>query len=175
VASTKPAKDLTLTGLYNVLQALREGRALNPKEKQIHSAGQVGVLKTLHDELDNAVLVACGWADLALPRTRGTTSDPDSAKDELLLRLVSLNQRRRAEEANGLVRWLRPLLQNPQSKSELPAQVQQALEVDSGSSSHTCAHHPSLARHPARAGQSRSAGAQPQPVSADSGTSRGLL
>jgi len=32
------------TGLYNVLQALREGRALNPKEKQIHNAGLVGVL-----------------------------------------------------------------------------------------------------------------------------------
>ena len=56
-APAKPNKDLTLTGLYNVLQALREGRALTAKEKQIHSVGLAGVLKTLHDELD-AVLAA---------------------------------------------------------------------------------------------------------------------
>jgi hypothetical protein len=77
------------------------------------------VLKTLHDELDAAVLAAYGWGDLA--------------KDELLQRLVSLNQRRSAEEAHGRVRWLRPSFQNPLSKQELPTQVQQALEVDSAS------------------------------------------
>ncbi len=60
-ASTPP----TLTSLYNVLQALREGRPLTAKEKQIHSAGLVGVLGTLHDELDAAVLAAYGWSDLA--------------------------------------------------------------------------------------------------------------
>jgi hypothetical protein len=116
--ATKPAKDLTLTGLYNVLQALREGRALNAKEKQIHSAGLVGVLKTLHDELDAAVLAAYGWGA------------SDNTKDELLTRLVALNQRRAAEEANAQVRWLRPAFQNSLSKTELPMQVQKALEVD---------------------------------------------
>ena len=123
-AVTKPAKDLTLTGLYNVLQALREGRPLTAKEKHIHSAGLVGVLKTLHDELDAAVLAAYGWADLASGAASG------DIKDELLQRLVGLNQRRTAEEANGQVRWLRPAFQNPLSKKELPAQVQQGLEVD---------------------------------------------
>lgn len=123
---TDPAKqkDLTLTGLYNVLQALREGRALNPKEKQIHSAGLVGVLKELHDELDAAVLQAYGWADLA---------HSADAKDALLTRLVALNAQRAADEAQGTMYWLRPEFQNPQkplSKSKLSAQVQQGLEID---------------------------------------------
>jgi hypothetical protein len=131
--STEPAKksttkDLTLTGLYNVLQALREGRALTAKEKQIHSAGLVGVLKELHDELDTAVLQAYGWGDL-WPQVKGN-------KDALLTRLVALNAQRAAEESQGTVHWLRPDFQNPPStpsallKQELPAQVQQPLEVD---------------------------------------------
>lgn len=49
---------LTLTGMYNVLEALREGRELTAKEKIIHSQGLVAVLKDLHDELDAAVLQA---------------------------------------------------------------------------------------------------------------------
>jgi len=145
VATTKPAKDLTLTGLYNVLQALREGRALTSKEKQIHSVGLVGVLNTLHDELDAAVLAAYGWGDLAQLALSGdaaftrptysatsqaSSTPPRDFKDELLQRLVALNQRRTLEEAAGLVRWLRPAFQNPLAKTELPAQVQQALEVD---------------------------------------------
>ncbi|MBU0893796.1 MAG: class I SAM-dependent DNA methyltransferase, partial [Gammaproteobacteria bacterium] len=51
---------LTLTGIYNVLAALREGRALTAKEKTQHSQGLVGVLRELHDELDAAVLAAYG-------------------------------------------------------------------------------------------------------------------
>ncbi len=102
-----------------MLQALREGRALTAKEKQIYSAGLVGVLGTLHDGLDAAVLAAFGWDDLS-----------GAIKDELLQRLVTLNQRRAAEEAAGKVRWLRPAFQNSLSKTELSAQVQQALEVD---------------------------------------------
>jgi hypothetical protein len=127
--SASSAKDLTLTGLYNVLQALREGRALNAKEKQIHSAGLVGVLKTLHDELDAAVLQAYGWCDLVTPPTSAAASV--DIKDDLLTRLVALNQRRATEEAICKVRWLRPAFQNPLSKTELPTQVQQGLEVDS--------------------------------------------
>ena len=131
LTSAKPAKDLTLTGLYNVLQALREGRALTTKEKQIHSAGLVGVLKTLHDELDAAVLQAYGWPDLQA----GLVTSPISpefatARDELLARLVALNAKRAAEEAQGQVRWLRPAFQNPFAKQELPTQVQQGLGVD---------------------------------------------
>ncbi|MEI8045562.1 MAG: type IIL restriction-modification enzyme MmeI, partial [Verrucomicrobiota bacterium] len=44
--------ELTLTGMYNVLEKLRTGEALNEKEKQIHDAGLVSVLRQLHDDLD---------------------------------------------------------------------------------------------------------------------------
>jgi hypothetical protein len=99
---------LTLTGLYNVLVALREGRALTAKEKTIHTQGLVGVLKELHDELDAAVLQAYGWADL---------SATDADTPELLTRLVALNAQRAAEEAAGTVRWLRPEFQDPAQRA----------------------------------------------------------
>ena len=111
---------LTLTGLYNVLAALREGRALTPKEKTIHTQGLVGVLRELHDELDAAVLAAYG-----LPATAST--------DDILAHLVQLNTQRAAEEAQGRVRWLRPAFQNPQNslqKQELLPQEDQAPEAD---------------------------------------------
>lgn len=111
---------LTLTGLYNVLAALREGRALTAKEKTHHTQGLVGVLRELHDELDAAVLAAYG-----LPATATT--------DDILAHLVQLNTQRAAEEAQGRVRWLRPDFQNPQNslqKQELLAQEDQAPEAD---------------------------------------------
>ena len=111
---------LTLTGLYNVLAALREGRALTAKEKTQHAQGLVGVLRELHDELDAAVLAAYG-----LPA--GATTD------DILAHLVQLNTQRAAEEAQGRVRWLRPAFQNPQNslqKQELLAQEKQAPEAD---------------------------------------------
>lgn len=111
---------LTLTGLYNVLAALREGRALTPKEKTIHTHGLVGVLRELHDELDAAVLAAYG-----LPANATT--------DNILAHLVQLNTQRAAEEAQGRVRWLRPAFQNPQNslqKQELLPQEDQAPEAD---------------------------------------------
>ena len=111
---------LTLTGLYNVLAALREGRALTAKEKTQHTQGLVGVLRELHDELDAAVLAAYG-----LPATAST--------DDILAHLVQLNTQRAQEEAQGRVRWLRPAFQNPQNllqKQELLPQEDQAPEAD---------------------------------------------
>lgn len=111
---------LTLTGIYNVLAALREGRALTAKEKTQHTQGLVGVLRELHDELDAAVLAAYG-----LPATAST--------DDILAHLVQLNTQRAAEEAQGRVRWLRPDFQNPQNslqKQELLPQEDQALDAD---------------------------------------------
>jgi len=58
---------LTLTGIYNVLEALRAGRTLSAKEKLHHDTGLVGVLQSLHDELDTAVLQAYGWQDTPPP------------------------------------------------------------------------------------------------------------
>ena len=56
--------ELTLTGMYNVLEKLKSGEALNAKEKLIHEQGLVSVLKSLHDEIDLSVLDAYGWGDL---------------------------------------------------------------------------------------------------------------
>jgi hypothetical protein len=58
------------------------------------------VLWQIHDDLDAAVFAAYGWPV--------TLTD-----DEILQRLVALNAERAAEEAAGLVRWLRPEFQNP--------------------------------------------------------------
>jgi MmeI, DNA-methyltransferase domain/MmeI, N-terminal domain/MmeI, helicase spacer domain/MmeI, target recognition domain len=113
---------LTLTGMYNVLEKLRQGATLTAKDKTLHEQGLVSVLAQLHDELDAAVFDAYGWSDLApalVGKPGGTTPYPDKpaeqaeAEEELLSRLVALNAERAAEEARGLVRWLRPEFQNP--------------------------------------------------------------
>ena len=121
---TPTEKNLTLTGLYNVLEALREQRPLSAKEKLIHTQGLVGVLKELHDELDTAVLQAYGLS---------ATADTDT----ILTHLVALNQQRAAEEAQGVVRWLRPEFQNPPkpvteslSKTELLTHTPRGLQAD---------------------------------------------
>jgi hypothetical protein len=88
-------RDLTLTGLYNVLEKLRSGEGLTEKERDIHERGLVSVMKQLHEQIDAAVFNAYGW-----PR--------DLRDEEILARVVELNKERRAEEAKGIVRWLRP-------------------------------------------------------------------
>ena len=126
LASTEgQAVGLTLTGLYNVLDALRAGRALSPKEKQHHDAGLAGVLLSLHTELDTSVVQAYGWADLgAVPWGDSETQQAarEAWTDALLTRLVALNARRAAEEANGTVRWLRPAFQDPAQRAAQQAQ-----------------------------------------------------
>ena len=91
---------LTLTDMYNVLEKLRAGEPLTAKDKTVHEQGLVSVLRQLHDELDAAVCDAYGWPV--------TLTD-----EEILARLVALNAERAAEEAQGLVRWLRPEYQAP--------------------------------------------------------------
>ena len=129
---------LTMTGLYNSLERVRElqwkagpGRGedsaaaiepLNDKERDAYEAGHIAILKDIHDEIDTLVFAAYGWSDLA-PRLVGLpgattpspykTADQLAAEEELLTRLVALNQARAAEEARGLVRWLRPDYQIP--------------------------------------------------------------
>ncbi|MEB0159674.1 DNA methyltransferase [Pseudomonas sp. AH2 (2023)] len=127
--------ELTLTGMYNVLEKLCAGDPLNAKEKTIHEQGLVSLLRELHDKLDRAVFAAYGWDDLAaqlIGKPGATTPLPDKpevqaeAEEELLCRLVALNTERAAEEARGYIRWLRPEHQNPgaavapkQSEAEL--------------------------------------------------------
>ncbi|MEI6494246.1 MAG: DNA methyltransferase, partial [Verrucomicrobiota bacterium] len=130
---------LTLTGIYNVLEALREERPLTAKEKIIHDQGLVSVLRQLQDELDAAVAEAYGWGDLweARAEARGgafldfktglvcqVDSEPEGfaqaqanfeqeLDQEILTRLAALNAERAAEEAQGIIRYLRPEYQNP--------------------------------------------------------------
>jgi hypothetical protein len=93
-------EDLTLTKLYNVLEALKEGRALTEAERDIHDRGLVTLIRQHHDAIDAAVADAYGW--------------PADLDDEAIIaRLVALNKERAAEEARGLVRWLRPEYQAP--------------------------------------------------------------
>src|SRR5690606_38854590 len=96
---------LTITDMYNVLEKLRSGEALSAKEQKTHEQGLVSILLQLHTELDAAVAAAYGWP-ANLP------------EEEILERLVALNKERAAEEARGLVRWLRPEYQNPQGTQQ---------------------------------------------------------
>ena len=81
--------------MYNVLEKLRTGQELTAQERTSHEHGLVSVMKQLHDDLDAAVFDAYGWP--------ATLTD-----NEILERLVALNVERSAEEAQGIVRWLRP-------------------------------------------------------------------
>jgi hypothetical protein len=102
--------ELTLTGMYNVLEKLKVSLPMTAKEKAIHEMGLVSVLKSLHDELDAAVLDAYGWND--------------APSDEVILeRLVALNAERAAEEVAGQVRWLRPAFQHPQQAQPVQAEM----------------------------------------------------
>jgi hypothetical protein len=130
--------DLTLTGMYNVLETLRSGKALTVKERTIHEQGLVSVVRQLHDELDAAVLDAYGWSDLLTllrvshgnesPPTGQTREDAARAfKEAVLERLVALNAERAAEEARGLIRWLRPEFQN---RGAQPGPQQTEMDTD---------------------------------------------
>ena len=133
---------LTMTALYNMLERVRELEndcdvpPLSAKEKAIHEAGLVSVLKDIHDDIDRAVFGAYGWADLipALVGKPGATMpsphktlEQEEAEEELLTRLVALNQKRAAEERRGIVRWLRPDYQIPKlgHRVKTPEDVEQ--------------------------------------------------
>jgi hypothetical protein len=92
--------DLTLTGLYNVLEALKAGRALTDKDRDVHDRGLVTLIRQHHDAIDAAVAEAYGWP-------------ADLSDEDILTRLVALNRTRADEEAKGIIRWLRPEFQAP--------------------------------------------------------------
>lgn len=98
-----------------MLAALRAGTPLSAEERDIHEAGQVSILRRLHDDLDAAVADAYGW-----PR--------DLSAAAIVERVVALNAERRAEEAAGQVRWLRPAFQAP-AEALRPA-PQATLDID---------------------------------------------
>jgi len=87
--------NLTMTGMYNVLEKLRADEPLTAADKKVHEQGLVSVLRQIHDDLDAAVFEAYGW--------------PVTLTDaQILEKLVALNAERAAEETKGLIRWLRP-------------------------------------------------------------------
>jgi hypothetical protein len=99
---------LTLTGVYNVLEAVRAGAApdtLDVQDRRVFDDGLILILKELHDRIDAAVAAAYGWPT-------------DLTDDEILNRLVALNAERAREEARGEVRWLRPDYQIPRFGSK---------------------------------------------------------
>ncbi|MBN8552294.1 MAG: class I SAM-dependent DNA methyltransferase [Caulobacterales bacterium] len=108
--------DLTLTGLYNVLEKLRAGEALSDKDEDVKDRGRVLILKDLHEQIDRAAADAYGWPH-------------DLSDEQVLERLVALNAERAAEEAAGHVRWLRPDYQIPRFAKGAAAQTDK-LDLD---------------------------------------------
>lgn len=92
--------DLTLTGLYNVLEKVKAGADLTPADEVVKTRGLVLILKELHEQIDRLTADAYGWT-------------ADLSDEEILERLVALNVERAKEEAAGHVRWLRPDYQIP--------------------------------------------------------------
>lgn len=110
---------LMLTDLYNVVEKLRGSQTLTVKEEVTHQQGLVGVVVSLHQQLDEAVATAYGWP--------ATLNDAD-----ILTHLVQLNQQRTAEEEAGTVRYLRP-------KYQAPDQQQAALSLPTTTTTATLA------------------------------------
>ncbi len=73
-------------------------------------------MKQLHNELDNTVATAYGWP-IDLPDV------------EILDRLAALNKERVAEEARGLIRWLRPEYQNPQGTQQTEISLATTVKI----------------------------------------------
>jgi hypothetical protein len=96
--------DITITGMYNLLEKLRAGQPLTDKDREYNNRALVSTLKQIHDELDTAVLDAYGWPH-------------DITDEQILERLVALNAERAAEERNGHIRWLRPDYQAPATQA----------------------------------------------------------
>lgn len=121
--------ELTLTKLYNVLEALRQGEILSAEEREIKEKGLVGLLLEFHANLDAAVSEAYGWPD-------------NQEGQDILSRLLALNQQRLAEEAGGVIRWLRPeyqaphaprAVQLPSGLAVIPAKARKAIAPWPGS------------------------------------------
>jgi hypothetical protein len=99
--------DITITGMYNLLEKLRAGTPFSDIERAYNNRALVSTLNQIHAELDKAVFEAYGWQDL--------WGKPTAEIDETILeRLVALNAERAAEERNGHIRWLRPEYQAPE-------------------------------------------------------------
>jgi hypothetical protein len=109
--------DITLTGLYNVLEKVKAGAELTPAEEDVKTRGLVLVIKDLHDQIDAATAEAYGWP-------------ADLSDEQILEKLVALNAERAKEEAQGFVRWLRPDYQIPRFAKEAAAPKPGELDLE---------------------------------------------
>jgi hypothetical protein len=109
--------DLTLTGIYNVLEKLRKDTPLSDKERIIHGQGLVSVLRDIHDDIDKVVFEAYGWPT-------------DLADEQILEKLVNLNAERASEEKEGIIRWLRPEFQNPDGSGQATQTKMAGLDIE---------------------------------------------
>jgi hypothetical protein len=89
---------LTMTGLYNARARIGRNEALTEADRFAHEAGCVGLLDHLHQRVDHLVARAYGWPD-------------DLADDQIVDRLIQLNQVRGEREAGGDIALLRPAYQ----------------------------------------------------------------
>jgi hypothetical protein len=146
------ARGVTITQMYNLREKLKSGEAFTDKERALHEAAQTSILAQLHDDLDAAVLEAYGWSTeiKGLKSSTDSTDSTDSKSSafkksvesvesvdkpvcgisdaEILTRLVALNRERAEEEAQGLIRWLRPEYQAPGQAVPIAASL--GLEVE---------------------------------------------
>lgn len=90
----------TMTAMYHVIEKLRAEQPLRDADRSVYEIAACGVLRDLHDELDELVAEAYGW----------TWPEPTAL---VLERLVALHHARAAEERRAVVRWLRPAYQVP--------------------------------------------------------------
>lgn len=112
---------LTMTEMYNALEAFRRDEELSGKLVKAFQQGMVGTLKQYHDELDAAVAEAYGWpTNLSTP--------------EVLAHLTELNRARSLEEVAGRIHYLRPEYQDPAYKLQtdlgMNVAAQGAVEVE---------------------------------------------
>ncbi len=70
--------EITITGMYNLLEKLRKGEDFTDKDREYNNKALVSTLKQIHDELDNAVLEAYGWEDLKPSSLHQNTDSPPS-------------------------------------------------------------------------------------------------
>lgn len=99
---------MAMTKLYNVMDKVAAGAALNTDERSVRQAGCVDLLLNSQQRLDRLVLEAYGWP-----------SDIDEAG--IVSRLVSLNQMRGLEERGGQIRFLRPEFQKRRLRKGAPS------------------------------------------------------
>lgn len=117
--------DMTLTQLYNALEAHRAGRTpdgegerrMSDDEARDFRRGSVLALADLHAEIDRLTLDAYG-----LPADADDTA--------VLAHLVALNAARAAEEATGDIKWLRPAYQIPRFAPRRVAGAQTGRLID---------------------------------------------